>query len=45
MATAATAAKQNGNKKRGGGRENKALLCPSGVFKVKWALAPQVGGS
>ena len=45
MATAATAAKQNSNKKRGGERENKALLCPSGVFKVKWDVASQVGGS
>lgn len=45
MATAATAAKQNSNKKRGGERENKALLCPSGVFKVKWAFASQVGGN
>lgn len=44
MATAATAAKQNSNKKRGGERENRAPLCPSGVFKVKWDVASQVGG-
>lgn len=45
MATAATAAKQNSNEWRGGERENKALLHPLGVFKVKWDVASQVGGS
>jgi len=44
MATAATAAKQNSNKKRGGEGENQALLCPWGVFKVKRGVASRVGG-
>lgn len=45
MATAATAAKQNSNERTGGERENKALLRLLGVFKVKWDVASQGGGS
>lgn len=47
MATAATAAKQNSNERRGeeGTEKNQALLWILGVFKVRGGAASQVGES